>query len=206
MGLEQQSRYDRSVFVEPNWNAAVDFGARLAAIPERATTRGMFLQLLVEGMGRDAPPQLRVRRYIAFKKYPLREYVEVLAHACADPKSRLTSAQRVRALGRAVYPSYASTITGTAIFAAAGRNYRRVLELCPAAYAVAVEPSRVSVRSISDGHAVIELRELWNLPDLHQVGIFEGAMQVCGARGTIRVHQIDFGAADLEITWQDAAS
>ena len=109
-------------------------------------------------------------------------------------------------LGRAVYPNYAKTITGTAIFAAAGRSYRRVLELCPAAYRVSVENAQVTIRSITDGSAIIELRELWNLPDLHQVGIFEGAMQVCGVRGKIRVRMIDFGAADLEIAWQEAGN
>jgi uncharacterized protein (TIGR02265 family) len=193
------------VFAVPNWNASIDFDARLAAIPANATTRGMFLSLLLQSVGPNAAPSVRSRRYLAFKKYPLREYVELLAQCCADPGSRTSDAQRVRQLGRAVYPNYAKTITGTAIFAAAGHNYRRVLELCPAAYRIAVEPSEVIVRSITDGHAVIELRGLWNVPDFHQVGIFEGAMQVCRAQGAIRVQAIDFGAADLEITWHEAA-
>jgi uncharacterized protein (TIGR02265 family) len=193
------------VFAEPNWDASIDFEARLAAIPPRAMVRGMFLQLLVQGLGDEAIEGVRDRRYIAFKNYPMREYVQLLAVACADRNSRMPAAQRVRWMGRAVYPNYAKTITGTAIFAVAGRNYRRVLELCPAAYRVSVEPAQVTVRSITDGRAIVELRELWNLPDLHQVGIFEGAMQVCGASGQIRVHPIDFGAADFEITWQEAA-
>jgi len=193
------------VFAEPKWYAPIDFEARLAAIPTRAMVRGMFLQLLVQGLGDEASARVSDRRYIAFKNYPLREYVQLLALACGDKNSRLPAAQRVRQMGRSVYPNYAKTITGTAIFAAAGRNYRRVLELCPAAYRVAVEHSQVTIRSIAEGRALVELRELWNLPDLHQVGIFEGAMQVCGARGKILVRQIDYGAADLEITWQEGA-
>jgi len=191
------------VFAEPNWTANIDFDARLAAIPKRANVRGMFLQLLVQALGGEAAAAVRDRRYIAFKSYPLREYVELLALACADPSARLAPAQRVRELGRAVYPTYARSITGTAIFAAAGHSFRRVLELCPAAYRVAVEPARVTVRSVSNDHAVVELRDLWNLPDLHQVGIFEGAMQVCGVQGVIRVQPIDFGAADFDVSWQD---
>ena len=190
------------MFAQPDWTASIDFEARLAAIPPKAAVRGMFLQLLMQGLGSEALAAVRDRRYIAFKNYSMRDYVELLALACADPDSRVAPAQRVRELGRAVYPNYARSITGTAIFAAAGHSFRRVLELCPAAYRVAVVPAQVTVRSITDDHAVIELRELWNLPDLHQVGIFEGAMQVCGARGSIRVKPIDFGSADFEVRWE----
>lgn len=193
------------MFVEPNFDAPIDFEARLAAIPAKSVVRGMFLQLLQQSVGPDVPRELRDRRYVAFKNYPMRDYVELLAACCADRNARVSAGQRVRELGRGVYPAYARTITGTAIFAVAGHNYRRVLELSPTAYRVSVESAKVSVRSITEGHAIVELHELWNLPDLHQVGIFEGAMLVCNARGTVRVEPIDFGAANLEITWQDSA-
>jgi uncharacterized protein (TIGR02265 family) len=193
------------MFVEPRFNAPIDFEARLAAIPPSSVVRGMFLQLLQQSIGAEVAGELRDRRYVAFKNYPMREYVELLAACCADRNLRVPPGQRIRQLGRAVYPAYARTITGTAIFAVAGHNYRRVLELSPTAYRVSVESAKVSVRSITEGHAIVELRELWNLPDLHQVGIFEGAMLVCNARGTIRVEPIDFGSANLEITWQDSA-
>jgi len=191
------------MFVEPDWDDPIDFQARLAAIPAQAVVRGMFLQLLQQNVRRDLPAPLRDRRYLAFKNYPMREYVELLAACCAERSARAPIAQHLRELGRSVYPSYAQTITGTAIFAVAGHSYRRVIELCPTAYRVSVERARVSVRSIADGHAVVELRELWNFPDLHQVGIFEGAMSVCNVSGTIRVEPIDFGSANFEITWRD---
>jgi uncharacterized protein (TIGR02265 family) len=194
------------VFVEPDWNAPIDFNERLAATPAKANVRGMFLQLLMQGLGPEATAQVRDRRYVAFKNYPMRDYIELLALSCKSGQSRFSAAERVRQLGKAVYPNYANTITGTAIFAVAGRNYRRVLELCPAAYRIASDVSEVTVRSISDDHAVVELRNLWNLPDYHQVGIFEGAMQVCGAQGNIRVQTLGFGDADFDITWRSAPS
>jgi uncharacterized protein (TIGR02265 family) len=194
------------VFAEPDWYAPIDFSKRLAAIPASARVRGMFLQLLMQSLSSQVVAQLPDRHYVAFKNYPMREYVELLALSCAQGQSRLTAAARVRKLGRAVYPNYANTITGTAIFAVAGRNFRRVIELCPAAYRIACEGCEVTVRSISDEHAVIELRNLWNLPDLHQVGIFEGAMQVCGAQGVIRVQTLGFGDADFDIGWRNSVS
>jgi hypothetical protein len=54
------------VFVEPDWNAPIDFNERLAATPAKANVRGMFLQLLMQGLGPEATAQVRDRRYVAF--------------------------------------------------------------------------------------------------------------------------------------------
>lgn len=191
------------MFVEPDWNASIDFEARLAATPSDAVVRGMFLQLLIQSLSSEALAKRPARRYVAFKNYPMREYIELLAASCNSDYP--PAAERVRQLGRAVYPNYASTLTGTAIFAIAGNNYRRVLELCPAAYRVSAASADVKVRTITDGRAELELRNLWNLPDFHQVGIFEGAMLQCNARGAIAVRVLGFGDVDLEITWTDLA-
>jgi uncharacterized protein (TIGR02265 family) len=198
------SRTIATVFKEPDWTASIDFAARIAAVPERAKVRGMFFQSLIQAMGESAPEDASRRRYVAFKNYPMREYVELMMIGCARRSKHQAAGEYVRRLGRNIYPSYAQTISGTAIFAAAGRNFRRVLELCPAAYRIVIDPGSVAMRSITDGHAVVELRDIWNLPDLHQVGIFEGALDVCAATGTIEVNVIDFGAVDFEIRWRQA--
>ncbi|MDB4986145.1 MAG: hypothetical protein JWN04_1323 [Myxococcaceae bacterium] len=186
---------------EPNWAAWIDFEARLGATPAKVQVRGMFLQLLVQSLAPELAARHETRRYVAFKNYPMREYIELLALGCASSSARKPPAERVRELGFMVYPNYAATMTGMAIFAVAGHDFRRVLELCPAAYRIATEDATVTIRSIEDGHALIELRNLWNLPDLHQVGIFEGAMKVCRAVGKVGVRAYTFGDADLEISW-----
>jgi uncharacterized protein (TIGR02265 family) len=189
------------MFVEPDWSKPVDFQARLAAIPKQATVRGMFMQFLLESMEVDITKKIGVRRYLAFKSYPMREYVELLALGCELGFPGVPAAEAVRRLGRRFYPKYAQTITGTAIFAVAGRSFQRVVELTPAAYRVAVSPGTITVRSVSEQHARVELRDIWNLPDLHQVGIWEGAMLVCGAEGTIKTERIGMSAADFDINW-----
>jgi uncharacterized protein (TIGR02265 family) len=100
-----------------------------------------------------------------------------------------------------VYPNYAKTMTGTAVFAVAGRDYRRIVELCPRAYQIGMTPGSVKLRSISDGHAIAELRDIWNVPDFHGVGVWEGAMDVCGVKGTIDVHCHNHGSVDFELRW-----
>jgi uncharacterized protein (TIGR02265 family) len=83
---------------------------------------------------------------------------------------------------------------------------RRMLELCPAAYRVSTPSAEVSIVSIQEGRARVALRRLWNLPDLHQVGIFEGAMDVCGAVGTIEVERHSLCDADFDIRGQVASA
>lgn len=192
------------MFAEPDWDAPIDFDARLAAIPPSAQVRGMFLRFLIQGMDAEAATKVRGRRYLPFKNYSMRDYVELLALSCV-PNALVAPGERVRRLGRNLYPTYAGTITGTAIFAAAGHNFRRVLEMAPAAYRVSAETALVTIRSISDQHALVEVRNLWNLPDLHQVGVLEGAMLVCNAVGAIRIRTLSFSDVDFEITWTHAA-
>jgi uncharacterized protein (TIGR02265 family) len=194
------------VFAEPEWSAPIDFGSRLAAVPADAMVRGMFLQLLLEGMSAEAAVSVRGRRYVSFKNYPMRDYVELLALSCSKSPRGVGHGECVRRLGRAVYPTYAATVTGTAIFAAAGRNFRRMLELCPLAYRVSTPTALVTIINIEDGRARLALRRMWNLPDLHQVGIFEGAMEVCGAIGSIAVERHSLCDVDLEVRWTEAGA
>jgi uncharacterized protein (TIGR02265 family) len=194
------------VFKEPDWEASIDFEARLAAIPEGAQVRGMFVQYLIEAVGADPAPYFGPRRYVGFKTYSMREYVEVLRWGARTAFPQLPQAEAVRRLGRCIYPNYANTVTGTAIFAVAGRDFKRVVELTPAAYRVSVPSSQINVRMLEDRHAIVELRDLWNLPDFHQVGIWEGAMQVCRAVGRIQVKVLGFDAVDFEIRWNDATA
>jgi len=190
------------MFLEPDWQASVDFKARIAAVPANAVVRGLFLQVIADGVTRG--PKAKAR-YTAFKTYPMREYLELLAAGAQEDRS-VSSAESVRRMGWRVYSSYADTITGTAIFAIAGRDFRRVIEVAPSSYKVALTPGSVRVRSIENYQAEVELRDIYNLPDLHQVGIWEGAMQACGVTGHIRTRILDFGAVDFHVSWEPRAS
>jgi uncharacterized protein (TIGR02265 family) len=189
------------VFVAPEWKSSIDFDERIAAIPPGANARGMFFQFLVDALEPRVAAQIEAPRFIAFKSYPLRDYVTLLARASRAAFPSLPAAEAVRRLGRSVYPSYARTLTGTAVFAIAGRNYARVIELCPRAYEIGMTPGSVKVRSITPGHAIVELRQIWNVPEFHQVGVWEGGMEVCGVTGTIETRVLDYGAVDFEVRW-----
>jgi uncharacterized protein (TIGR02265 family) len=186
------------MFLEPDWLSSVDFAARIAAVPPDAVVRGMFLQVVANAITRG--PKAK-SRYVAFKTYPMREYLELLA-AAAQEERTISAAECVRRVGWRVYTTYAQTLTGTAIFAIAGLDFRRVIEVAPSSYKVALTPGNLRVRSIENHQAEVELRDVYNLPDLHQVGIWEGAMKACGVTGQVRTRVINFGAVDFQISWQ----
>jgi uncharacterized protein (TIGR02265 family) len=190
------------VFASPDWSTKVDFAARLAATPEHAQVRGMFFQYMLDGLGPELAHKHGTRRYVSFKSYPMRDYLTLMAAGTRDAFPRLPSSEAARRLGRRLYPKYATTISGTAIFAAAGHSFKRVVELAPVAYRVALSPGTITVRELSDRHARVELREIWNVPDFHQVGIWEGAMEVCGAKGRIDVEVHGFDSVDFDIVWE----
>jgi uncharacterized protein (TIGR02265 family) len=189
------------MFAEPDWSQAIDFPARVAAVPESALVRGMFMQFLLAAAPSEVAQRYTRRRYVAFKSYPMREYVEILAQAC-DASPKISPAECIRRLGWTVYPNYAATITGTAIFAVAGKNYARVVELASTAYRITLPPASVHVVSMEKRHAVVQLREVWNLPEFHHVGIWEGAMRVCDTEGAIKVDAIAPGQVDFDVSWQ----
>ncbi len=191
------------MFRSPEWKSAIDFEARIAAIPPGANARGMFFQFLVDALDPRVAAQIEAPKFIAFKSYPLRDYVTLLARASRAAFPHVSASEAVRRLGRSVYPSYARTLTGTAVFAIAGRNYRRVVELCPRAYEIGMTPGSVRVRSLTHGHAIVELREIWNVPEFHQVGVWEGAMEVCGVTGTIETRVIDHSSVDFDVRWNE---
>ena len=189
------------MFVDPDWSAPIDFAERLAAIPPGAMVRGMFVQLLVDAIGPTNMAKRPAKRYYAFKNYPLREYVELLGFA-AEHMRKKAPADCVRRLGWRVYPNYAKTITGTAIFAVAGHDFYRMIELAPTAYQVSLQPAEVHISTLEPQYALVQLRNLYNVPEFHQVGIWEGAMQTCGVQGQIKTEVIDYGAVNFEIRWQ----
>lgn len=194
-------QYHRRMFIDTDWSQPVDFAARVAAVPRDAVVRGMFLQVIADSVVKTSKGKLTARRYVAFKTYPMREYVELLA-AAAETGQPLSAAECVRRVGWSVYTSYAQTITGTAIFAIAGLDFSSVIEVAPTSYKVALTPGSVTVRSLAPQRAQVELRDIYNLPDLHQVGIWEGAMKACGVTGQIKTHVLDYGAVDFDVQWR----
>lgn len=174
--------------------------ARIEQTPSSAQVRGMFLSELL----RSAPGvHAESRRYVAFGLYPVREYMDLIlrvAHARTDKSPPSTAVMRT---GLGVYELFANSLVGTAIFSIA-RNFRRVVEGAPKAYAVSLPSSQVEVLHVEAGAARVRLREVWPFPDIFQAGIWLGAMEKMGAAGEIDVTRNSLGDALFDMRWSEA--
>ncbi len=188
------------IFAEPDWNAPLDVDARIEAVPEDAVVRGMFIQDLVD-IARNAGQPDDSKRYIAFKTYPVREYVRLIAETAARLAPNAPLREACRRLGRTVYPTFEKTMVGSAIFAFAGRRFDRVAHLAAKAYGVALNPSNVSTTTLAPGHIRAELRSIYALPECFQVGVWEGAMEVCGVEGLVDVAIHSDCDVDFDVHW-----
>lgn len=168
--------------------------ARIAFTPEHATVRGMFLSEV-----NRAVPVMRQRhgRYIPFKNYPMREYQELLLEAAQEKFRRDSPANALLQLGLDVYPLFAGSVIGTAIFSVANYDFQRVAELSPKAYATSLEPGRVEVTHSAPGEVHCKLRDVWPFPDIFHAGIWLGAMRVCKVHGAVKVTRLSLCDVDL---------
>jgi len=121
-----------------------------------------------------------------------------IAAARSPSKSAATA---LLELGYGVYSQFASSIAGTAIFAMAQLDFRRVCELSPKAYGVTLKPGGTEVVHAGPNDAVVRLVQVWAYPDVFHTGIWLGAMEACGASGTIEVKRRLPSSVELHMHW-----
>jgi uncharacterized protein (TIGR02265 family) len=190
-------------FEIPDWTASLDVEAHLAVVPRGGTVKGMFFQDFIKPLNDLGKKPATRTRYIAFKDYPLKEYMELALEVAPQIHPEQSLRESLRRLGFAVYPNFKSTMIGKAIFAIAGRDFKRVMELAGRAYKVAGSHGEVTLHHKGPGHTVAELREVYAFPDCLQLGIWEGGMKATGATGEITVRLHSTCDVDFEIHWQN---
>lgn len=188
-------------FSAPSWTDPLDADERITHTPEDATLRGVFFQSVLENLESHGKKSPFREQYSSFVRYPLREYMQLALVAARElhPDEPLRAA--LRQIGRAVYPAFAATMAGSAIFAFGGNDFGKVAALAEKAYSISVTPGRVSLRKLGARHLVAELRDVFAFLDCLQIGIWEGAMIACHTEGTINLRMLSSSDGDLEMHW-----
>lgn len=199
---------DRSV--PPPFSAPSRFSAELAELeswieetPRHATVKGMYVDSFLTIVERCGAPRPTDKRFFSFKDYPLRDLMRMtldtvtIIYPDTSPKEGLVR------IGRHVYPTLASTTIGKVLFSVAGRSWERTLNLCEKAWEVSIRPGTTRLVELRGQSALIELRQIWNFTDTYQVGIFQGAMESFGLRGTVRPETKGRRCdVDLHLSWE----
>jgi uncharacterized protein (TIGR02265 family) len=188
----------RSIDAADDW---VDLAGRIESVPEDAKIRGMFLSEALRLAPRLVKSNIRTH-YIPFSLYPVREYMRLLLRIARARYHSRPAASALLELGFGVYSQFAASMAGTAIFAMAQLDFKRVCELSPKAYSVTLKPGRTEVVHAALNDSVVKLREVWVYPDIFHAGIWLGAMEACGVTGSIEVIRHSLSDVDFHMKWQ----
>jgi uncharacterized protein (TIGR02265 family) len=189
-------------FLAPDWNEPLDASERLARTPADATIRGQFFEMIAAAAKAVGRPLRDPARRVSFMKYSVREYMDLAVSTAGELYPGASLREGLRRLGQHVYPAYQNTMIGAAIFALGGKDFERVAALAPKAYDVSLSPGAVTIRKLGGRHLVAELRDVYNFADCLQVGVWEGAMNVCSVSGEIYLKVHGVADVDLEISWR----
>lgn len=190
-------------FGEPPWSAPLDADESLAALPDGAQMKGMFLAAIV-ARATDAGvtlPSARPR-YTAFQWYPLREHCALLIELARAVWPNEPLRQGLRRIGRGAAPALVGSTLGKVMVGSAIGPAQVVREMAKA-YMLLAQPGTIAVVEDTPGRMVIALRDVCFFVDSHHVGVYEGALRFAEARQpTVRIRRVGPNDLDLLCEWQ----
>ena len=163
-------------------DAAYEPEALLAAVPATARLRGMFYDFIGDAYV-DAGLPRPFDKLHAFSFEKRRPYLEYQLQAARDLYPSNALGRGLYQLGRRVYPSFAQTMIGKAIFALAGRRFERVVSAGPRAYAASLSEGELVCHTVKEGHVHVALLGIYDFTPF-TCGVWQGAMDVCEVKPT----------------------
>lgn len=180
---------------------------RIARAPHDGRVKGWLMQSIVDNARRHGVDVAGDRKYLGFKDYPVREYLELLAEAAVRVRPGRPAEETLRTLGQGVFPSFAESLFGKVILVGLGKGHdgaKTGLRLITQVYKRTSNHAVARFSKPSDNEAIIELSNVWSFPDSYHVGIFEGAAQGFQGRVTVEIRSRSLSEAVLYFLWNDA--
>jgi len=178
---------------------------RLSAAPRDGLVKGWLFRSIVESAKR-LDVELDVSRRVAFKDYPLADYLELLGTAACLVQPQQTPKETLRLLGRSVYPAFAQSLVGKVIISGFGsgrEGARTGLRVVTQVYKLTSNHAVAHLTQGSDGVSRVELENVWTFPDSYHAGIFEGAAEAFGGRASVDVQTHSLCSATLTLRYVD---
>lgn len=180
---------------------AFDVEACVARVPAHAMVKGMFWNDLHK-VARSVGAELPAGRHTAFNDYSLAEYMRAVADVARLAHPSAPVLEGIRQLGKRAFVTFSTSLTGRVLLAIAGRDLGATLNLVSEAYKRSLSPGTARLAEIREGHAIVELRDIWNYPLSYQVGVFEETMAHFGHRGTVQVRALSPCDTDYLLQWR----
>jgi uncharacterized protein (TIGR02265 family) len=196
-----------SRFRAPDFSAPVDLEAHLAALPPGATVKGMFLAGLLDlaaAVRRDVDltrvAGLRPRRYVAFFDYPMADFLRLQVGAAQVLHPGVPLAEGIRRLGWRAHDSLLGSHVGKTIFGVLGRDAEALLLHIPKAHKLTSNCGTFTAEATAPGRILLHARDMPLFLGCYHVGVIEGVLRHCHARGRVHIASESLGDARFEIT------
>lgn len=199
-GMGMPAKLRGGDFREPDYTLPLEVSERQANCPADGVVKGMFFTSIVERAAARGGTIGRPR-YVAFRGYPLSEWIELLPVAAELAFPHLTPREGMRRFGQEAFDVFTASTAGRVLFSMAGRNVSMAVELTPRVFDVVSSHGSVKLLEAEPGRAVFALRDMWDYIDAWHVGIFEGGVRAFGLDGRVRVRTHDMSNADLELRY-----
>jgi uncharacterized protein (TIGR02265 family) len=180
---------------------------RLAQVPAQGLVKGWLFQSAIDNAARNGVTLATERRYMGFKDYPVREYLQLLGQAAVRVRADRPALETLRLLGRGVYENFGQSLFGKVILTGLGSGHsgaRTGLKLITHVYKMTSNHAIARFHEPSDEIAVIELEDVWSFPDTYHVGILEGAARGFGGHVSASVEPRSLSSAVLTFKWLGA--
>jgi len=194
-------------FRDPCFDDPVDLDAHLALLPKGATCKGLFFNTLFDAARVAITPsnlckkaEIADRRYWTFTDYPVAEYLKLLLVTAQVLSPRRTVGEGIRLLGRGTYDSFLDSQVGRVVFGALGVDAHMILKYGSKSFQIALNFGKHWNERIDEHTWHSHYEGLPIFIETHQVGILEGMLQRCGAKGRVRVAMTDLATAVVETT------
>lgn len=198
--IHRAPRFDRSVQLEE----------QIRLLPPNAACKGLFFNDPIQRLRKVAPDHpllapsaLAGRRYVPFFDYPYADFIRVLGGVAEAVYPTLPLGEGLRRLGRAGYEALLQSQVGRVIFGVFGRSFEDVVKTGARGWAVSLNFGKVEVEVLGPQHVRYQFAGLPALLETYQVGIVEGAMNVCQVEGEITVHLRDLANGSFDIRWRE---
>ena len=206
MPSEQQaagpvSAQDTNEFRFPDWNAPIDLHERLLRMPAEQTTKGMFMQQIIDQARAASGTSLIQSSFLPFRDYPMSEWMELLVRGAEIAHPVVPVREGIRRLGHLSYGMFAASSAGQVMIGVAGGSMSGLLRFVPRFYRITGRGGIADVSFPAAHTAIVHLRDVWDFPDAYHVGVYEGVMRGVGATGQVKVRTIGASGADLEVVW-----
>jgi len=195
-------------FSKPDFSAPLDLRSHLDTVPADGEVRGMYFLALLEESKRHITAATKTpfarwheRRYVAFRSYSLRDYLEFSYETAVAVFPRVSAREALRRLGWQAYPTFANTMVGKVVFGVLGKDVERIFMAAPRAYELSIKPGHAEVHRLAPAHFRVFLSDIYNFVDSYQIGVVEGALRHLELSPEVQILSISPTEALLDVRW-----